>query len=98
MTTVEDRSETPLRIRNDAENIRITCERYLGKEIPWLPLNSNKKVDISNYFHDKDRKLGWCLVPKVCSYVKQNVDSFRSNVINIFLIIIRHAIQLSTFH
>ena len=53
------------RLQNDLERIKKTCAKYLGKRIKWQPLSSFKQTHRWNYYHDRDRKIGWCLVPKV---------------------------------
>ena len=55
----------PIRYQRDLSRIQRTCIKYLGSLIPWKPLSTNKKEDKWNYYVDKERKIGWCLNPKV---------------------------------
>ena len=65
-TQTQDMPDISLPIISDEMRIRETCAKYLGTVIPWRPLNSRKKEAYWNYYHDKDRHIGWCLNPKVC--------------------------------
>ena len=57
--------DIPYRTQLDLNRIQRTCAKYLGSIIPWKPLNSIKKEQKWNYYHDQERKIGWCFNPKV---------------------------------
>jgi len=66
----EDMYEISYRMAYDSNRIKVTCTKYLGTLIPWKPLNSVKDEDKWNYYHDKERKIGWCFNPKVRNYTQ----------------------------
>ena len=50
------------------DNIRIQkcCEKYLNNTDSILKLN---QINVRNFYIDENKKLGWCVVPKV-SYIR----------------------------
>ena len=62
-TGENERGNVERRIEKDAMNIRKVCAKYIGSISPWLP--TKPVINIDNFYLNTDRKLGWCVNPKV---------------------------------
>ena len=56
-------SDIEKRIKRDKRNIKKMCEKYLSSIHPFEPDKPN--IKIQNYYMNKDKKVGWCVNPKV---------------------------------
>ena len=59
-------------IQKDAVNIQKVCAKYRGSIAPWLPIKS--QIHVKNFYLDQNRKLGWCVNPKVRFNVHNSIN------------------------
>ena len=52
-----------MNIQNNAMHIKKVCAKYFGSKSPWLPIAS--QIHVTNFYMDKQNKIGWCVNPKV---------------------------------
>ena len=64
--------EIQKRIQADSVNIQKICTKYRGSIKPWLPVKS--QINVENFYLDRERKIGWCLNPKVSPKNNQPLD------------------------